>query len=112
MKAKYARRLEEILEHEADPFVCGITIMGARHDAYGLCTSSRSDQYTDETYCFSESCEQQRIEVEELGWLPYMLEFFWQNGIQRKGVEFLAKTHFLYSHRYNLAPIWIRLSSS
>lgn len=81
-----------------------MNITGTRHHNM-LCGNSPFDQMTSEEFYLIEYGEKLRMESEELTWVcpicvPYMLEVFWQNGIQSKGGEFLEKTSFLYCFRY------------
>jgi hypothetical protein len=73
--------------------------MGNRHDDDHHCENSRLDDLYQE-YCLIEHRARLTTKVDELTWLPYMLESFWQNGIQSEGKAFLEKTNFVHKFRY------------
>ena len=101
VKAGYQDDLQRALEHPANLYACGMNAMGDRH---GDGTCENSFHYSDnlEESCLIEYREHLRMNIAALAWLPYMLEFFWQNGIQGSGKEFLKARGFLYNYRYVL----------
>jgi hypothetical protein len=88
VKAEYQENLERALEHPVNLYACGMNAMGDRHSDG---TRENSFHYSDnlEDSCLIEYREHLRMNIAALTRLPYMLEFFWQNGIQRRGKEFL-----------------------
>ena len=85
-----------------EPFECGIHIDGSIHDTEEqgfLCANTESDDRTQERYCKAErlhSLLQVRLNYR---WLPSMLAYYWQNGIDRQGVDFLESVGFVYLYR-------------
>jgi len=76
---------EKVLGDEVD-LKCIVNTMGTRHSE-GPCGNYRYHEVDGEHYCLIESADELRRASEELTWLPYMLEFFWQNGTQGKGMH-------------------------
>jgi hypothetical protein len=99
--AEYESSLMAAKGPDVEPFACGVDIIGNRHDDDHRCENSRYGEDFQE-YCLIEHRARLTTEVDQLTWLPYMLESFWQNGIDSEGKAFLEKTNFLYKFRYNL----------
>lgn len=99
VKAGYQDDLQRALEHPANLYACGMNARGDRHSD-GTCENSFCQSDNLEESCLIEYREHLRMNIAALAWLPYMLEFFWQNGIQRKGKEFLEARGFVYDYRY------------
>jgi len=76
---------------------CGVDIMGRTHHD-SSCYNERYDELRDEMYCIIErSREETRRKMDE-EWLPPMLGFYWQNGIENRGLDFLRNTGFIVSY--------------
>lgn len=51
-------------------------------------------------YCIDEHVMELSQRKDNAEWLPSMLEFYWQNGIDDKGLTFLKTNNFVVSYRY------------
>jgi hypothetical protein len=76
---------------------CGMDIMGRTHKPNVVCSNEGYDLYYG-VYCKVQRIRDLEMQKEEYEWLPSMLEYFWQNGIGSKGIEFLKTTGFIRSY--------------
>jgi hypothetical protein len=90
--------LDEALNQDIEFGECRIDIMGRSHEPNILCPNEAYDEWVEDTYCKAQYRRKLRLEKEENEWLPSMLEFYWQNGIESKGVEFLKAAGFIVSY--------------
>lgn len=91
------RALDEALNQDVEFGECGIDIMGRSHKPNIWCPNETHDECLG-TYCKVQYTRKLRQEKEKNEWLPSMLEFYWQNGIESKGVEFLKAAGFIVSY--------------
>lgn len=98
--AGYDRSLTAAGDQDIEPFACGVDILGNRHDGNQPCENFRYDEDFQE-YCLVEHYAQLTAAVDQLTWLPYLLESFWRNGIDSEAKPLLEKTYFLHKFRYN-----------
>jgi hypothetical protein len=89
-----ARALNEDLEYGK----CGVDVMGRSHEPTVSCRNEAFDQEANDTYCKVQHIRKLKRQKEGYEWLPSMLDYFWQNGIGSKGVEFLEHTGFIHSY--------------
>lgn len=88
---------DELLKEEITYGECGVDNIGRSDEEYEPRFNYTYDVLR--PYCkvqLARDLEQQR---EENMWLPSMVEFYWQNGIESKAVEFLKKGRFITSYR-------------
>lgn len=69
--------------------------MGKTHAFVDYCPNTAYDSFENETYCVAERLRKFELQRETLEWLPAMIEFYWQNGIQSDQVEFLENGNFV-----------------
>lgn len=76
---------------------CRLDIMGDFTHPNG-CHNEGYDELESDIYCIDKRVMElsQRKTNEE--WLPSILEFYWQSGIDDKGLEFLKSNHFVVSY--------------
>lgn len=93
-------------DHQEHPVQCGIEIMGTHHCG-GQCDLVKFSRYGhfEDPYCGVERLHNLEAAIQEVSWLPNMIDYYWQNGINLKGREFLNRTQFLYSYRYVPLPV-------
>lgn len=82
------------------PMECGVNVNGESHDesCYFDCPNAGFDDL-DGFYCKVNRVRilsQQRLDYR---WLPSMLEYYWQNGVDKKGLAFLRGVGFVHSYR-------------
>jgi hypothetical protein len=77
---------------------CRVDVMGRPHDRTLKCGNGARDSKRRYTHCKAQLISDLEQQKEEYEWLPSMLEYFWQNGIGSKGVEFLRATGFIHSY--------------
>ncbi len=98
MTRNIERRLEVLTADLKPAGECGVDVMGQSHDPSEGCLNEDYDQYTNEPYCRAQNARMLEHLKDDKGWLPYMLDTFWQNGIGTEGAEFLRKNDFLVSY--------------
>ena len=99
--AEYESSLKAATDQDVEPYACGVDIMGCRHGDDDPCENFRYDERFQE-YCLVEHHARLTTEVDHLTWLPYLLESYWQNGIDSEAKPYLEKTYFLHKFRYNI----------
>ncbi|KAH8757118.1 hypothetical protein BGZ57DRAFT_932894 [Hyaloscypha finlandica] len=77
---------------------CEVDVTGRSHDPNILCVNEGYDTYRSDTYCKEQHVRDLELQKEECEWLPSMLDYYWQNGIGSKGVDFLKATGFINSY--------------
>lgn len=98
--AWYDRPKEQLLEEIKDSTDCGVDVMGRIHSVSRVCSNTRWDEIQGETYCTVERMYDLEQGRNNLIWLPGMLEYYWQNGVQDEGIIFLHKAGFINTYRY------------
>lgn len=78
-----------------DPWQCGVDVMGKSHAPLDTCPNTVYDSFECEHYCVAQELRKFTLQREMLEWLPTMIEFYWQNGIQSDQVEFLETGNFV-----------------
>ncbi|KAJ5377964.1 uncharacterized protein N7496_005373 [Penicillium cataractarum] len=97
----YKSRIAEIesavnhLPSIEDPWECGVDIMGKGHTPVDICPNTAYDSIDGEPYCVAQELRKRTLQREMLEWLPAMIEFYWQNGIESDQVEFLENGNFV-----------------
>lgn len=88
-------RLNRAIDIEADgiePWECGIGVNGESHDEdCGVDCPNAAYNNLNGPYCKANQVRrlsQQRLDYE---WLPSILKFYWQNGVDRDGLAFLRR---------------------
>lgn len=92
VEADLDRDIAKVLKRSGNPFECEVDIMGVRHPAdshYPTKFNSRTIQRRDDLCRLKE----------ESRWLPAMLEYYWQNGIGGRGIQFLESSEFIKKYR-------------
>jgi hypothetical protein len=72
--------------------------MGQSHEPYVSCSNEAFGPEAGDMYCKVQHIRDLKRQKDEYEWLPSMLDYFWQNGIGSKGVEFLKTTGFIHSY--------------
>ena len=98
--AWYDRPKEQLLEEIKDSTDCGVDVMGRIHSVSRVCSNTHWDEIQGETYCTVERMYDLEQGRNNLIWLPGMLEYYWQNGVQDEGIIFLHKAGFITTYRY------------
>ncbi|OBT68723.1 hypothetical protein VE03_02098 [Pseudogymnoascus sp. 23342-1-I1] len=75
-----------------------VDIMGIFNHPDG-CHNEGYDEFGGDMYCIDEHIMELRQRKENAEWLPSMLEFYWQNGIDDKGLKFLKSNDFVVAYR-------------
>jgi hypothetical protein len=117
IKTGYMKEIEELRgelqgnlsrDHQEYPVQCRIDIMGTHHCG-GQCNLVKvidHGYFSElEPYCRVERLHNLEAAIQEVSWLPNMIDYYWQNGINLKGREFLDRTQFLYRYRYVPLPV-------
>ncbi|KAH2525014.1 hypothetical protein KXW97_003180, partial [Aspergillus fumigatus] len=52
------------------------------------------------TYCVAIHGRELSLRRDNYNFLPSMLEYYWQNGIESKAIEFLQNSEYVTSYRY------------
>merc|ERR1711881_726747 len=73
---------------------CLIDINGRRHDNDGTCANAAWDRYGEEEYCKVKHLDYLDLKHDKYKWLTPMFEYYWQNGIDKKGMAFLEAADF------------------
>lgn len=96
-----ARDFNECLQREVGRGVVvgdsGVDIMGSFNHP-GDCHNEGYDELDGMMYCIDERVIELSQRKDNAEWLPSMLEFYWQNGIDDKGLRFLKSHHFVVSY--------------
>ena len=79
-----------------DPTICGVDIMGRRHDNDQPCENWEEDDFG--SGCMIEGYTRSKQEIDILKWTPAMLDYYWQSGIGKNGFEFLDSSGFVLSY--------------
>lgn len=98
--AWYARPKEKLLGEMKDSTTCGVDVMGRIHSVSSVCSNTHWDEIEGETYCTVERMYDLEQGRNNLIWLPGMLEYYWQNGVQDESIIFLQKAGFITTYRY------------
>ena len=80
---------------------CGLDVMGQSHGGHGpnvFCVNEAYDTDASDTYCKVQLIRDLEQQKEAYEWLPSMLDYYWQNGLGTKGVNFLKTTGFINSY--------------
>ena len=79
-----------------EPWGCGVDIKGRRHDDDHRCDNWYEDDFHGgcrvKDYV---SCKQ---EIKNLRWMPFMLDYYWRNGLGEDGLHFLQSSGFVVSY--------------
>ena len=92
------RALDKARNEDLEFGECGMDRMGRSHDPNSMCNNQGFDPDIGDIYCKVQRIRDLEMQKEEYEWLPSMLDYFWQNGIGSKGVEFLRSTCFIQSY--------------
>lgn len=94
-------RLDQAIDLEAcdiNQFECGIDINGKGHGDRVYCSNMSYNELNDE-YCKVAEINRLSQQQSDYTWLPSMLEYFWQNGVDEKGLAVLRKVGFVHSYK-------------
>lgn len=81
-------------EHEPCKF--GVNIFGKTDQHYNCTTCDDLGR----SYCRVERTRELRRQRSDYRWLPEMLKYYWQNGVDIKSVAFLSGVRFVHSYEY------------
>jgi len=73
--------------------------MGRSHDPTVICTNETYNTSACERYCKARLIRDLELQREGRELLPSMLDYYWQNGISSKEVEFLEITSSINSYK-------------
>lgn len=79
---------------------CLVDVNGRRHDDEGTCANAAWDRDGEEEYCKMEHLDYLDLKHDKYKWLTPMFEYYWQNGIDKKGMAFLEAADFVTSYEY------------
>jgi hypothetical protein len=97
----YKSRLADIqyvsdqLPRPKDHEKCLVNELGKGHVSLEECPNTARDSFDKEEYCVPQRSREYKQQRETLEWLPAMIDFFWQNGIQSDQIDFLEKGNFM-----------------
>lgn len=89
--------ISEIEEAGYESSECDVNIHGHIHDESIHCANTTYNKSGD-YHCIVRrlhELERQRLEYQ---WMDRMTEYYWQNGIGAKGLDFLEKAGFIYTY--------------
>ncbi|KAK2592005.1 hypothetical protein QQS21_010308 [Conoideocrella luteorostrata] len=69
------------------------------NNKYYYCVNEKFDGWSD-TYCKLQRAGEFKREQRDYAWLPAMLDYYWQHGIDKPALDFLNKVGFVHSYRY------------
>jgi hypothetical protein len=78
-----------------EPLTCGIDVNGKSHEDCFYCPNATYDDLN-RLYCKAEKTRELRQQRSNYTWLPSMLEYYWQNGIDEDGLAFLRSVGFVH----------------
>jgi hypothetical protein len=93
--------LDQVIDleaHDLEPFECGIDINGKTHDDCFDCPNSTYNELNG-LYCKVEEARRLRQQQSNYRWLPSMLKYYWQNGVDEDGLAFLRRVGFVHSYK-------------
>lgn len=79
---------------------CGVSITGECRCEGPPCVNTISDRVTGENECIMKTIYTLSRSLESTRWLKSMLEYYWQNGIDEKGMDLLASAGFVTPYEY------------
>lgn len=90
-------RAIDLEAHDLEPCECGIDINGKSHEDCFDCPNIKYDDLNG-LYCKAEQARKFRRQRLKYIWLPSMLKYYWQNGVDKEGLAFLSRVGFVYSY--------------
>ena len=94
--ASLTRLLDE--SPDIEPSSCGIDASSTRHAKNIICENYY--YYSDfEEGCAVERNAKLRQQIDTLEWTPALLDYFWQHGIERDGLQFLGRAGFVWLYK-------------
>lgn len=96
-----AESIEHALESGFEPLTCGVDVRGesACEEVAGtFCVNTKDDAFGP-PYCAAQHIRELSMRRSNYHFLPSMLEFYWQNGIEIKAVEFLRNSHYVTNYK-------------
>ncbi|KAH7121404.1 hypothetical protein EDB81DRAFT_913581 [Dactylonectria macrodidyma] len=92
--------IEEMTSRDIDPFECGMDVNGQLDKA---CRESkcRNTAYNEQEDLFCRVYKFQKFSRRRSDyiWLPSMLKYYWQNGVDGRGLAFLSNAGFVHSYK-------------
>lgn len=98
-------RLEKAIHlglEDAEQCDCGIDVNGKPDHFYG-CANEAFDEW-EGTYCKMQRTRELQQQQSDYFWLPSMLKYYWQHGIDEDGIVFLSRVGFVHSYAYAAKP--------
>ena len=93
-------QLDEAIELEMaavmEPCDCRVNINEELNEKYHCQNTVNNDL---ERYCRIERMREYARQQSDYQWLPEMLKYYWQNGIDQKAVAFLSGVGFVHSYK-------------
>ena len=77
---------------------CGVDPDGERHLPEERCELAREDENPSEFFCPVLRARDLKQVRDGLYWMEPTLEYYWQKGINQKGIDYLRKSGFLYKY--------------
>lgn len=78
---------------------CGVDVNGESHDEGSFsCPNASFDDMDGSLYCKSNRLRRLSQQRLDYTWLPSMLEYYWQNGVDKKALAFLRGVGFVRSY--------------
>ncbi|KAL4887787.1 hypothetical protein BDV59DRAFT_189941 [Aspergillus ambiguus] len=94
--------IDYIYESGFETDTCGVSIHGRSscdEPNYSSCPNTRYDA-TSSPYCVASRVRELSLRRGNHNFLPSMLEYYWQNGIEKRAVKFLQDSHYVTSYEY------------
>lgn len=88
---------------DAEQCECGINVNGKPEQVNG-CANETYDEWDADTYCKIQRTRDLQQQQSDYLWLPSMLKYYWQHGVDDKGLDFLRRVGFVHSYAYVAKP--------
>ncbi|KAH6646768.1 hypothetical protein BKA67DRAFT_695302 [Truncatella angustata] len=89
--------ISEMVEEGFEPCECAIDINGDIHNESVNCANTTYNEF-DDLHCRVWKLHELKRQRLEYQWMNRMTEYYWQNGIEAKGLEFLEKAGFIHTY--------------
>jgi hypothetical protein len=99
LRKSIADSIELAFQGGIETDTCGVDIHGKSScEETGTCPNTRYDGISS-TYCVATHARKLSLRRDNYNFLPSMLEYYWQNGIEEKAIHFLRNSEYVTSYR-------------
>jgi hypothetical protein len=103
VRESIADSIKDMYQSGFETDTCGVYAHGRSscdEPTYTSCPNSRYDhEATGSPYCVASRVRQLSLRRENYNFLPSVLEYYWQNGIGERAIEFLQKSRYVTSYK-------------